>query len=803
MRKFHFTIDPTPRNKKPKKYEYGKLRNKVVIPTGWTVDNIVTYTSPPYSYSFAPAIYSGSTSNKNWVLQDNLMLDFDGGITPDEVYNKFAVFGIVPSGYYETFSSTKENIRFRVFLLLDEPITNRDLAKTIRKGLVDAFSTADKRCKDGARIFLGGIRTHLSTATTIPIHKLIEFISINEISKDKGKTRKIGQKPLLLYSHYSNNVNSSKQCFSSLVDPAKRSYLEKVRNNVFDFEECRKKVKILDDFLNGVWLDYHKIFGLATNMYWVQGGLKLMKETMEHYNKIGATEYTENNFSALTYARHYDYLPEWLSNFSNHPEDHKYTNLISAGKNIRGLVEVITPANKIPLQQAQERLEISFKEVMAAKDKNIYLVITSTGLGKTKLLTTVTGATICELTHDMVDEFKGRMMVDYVATPRMPKFENKDLNRKITSSHQMGLFNDVIKLLKSVAFFSSEEKYLKSDRKKAQQYLEEITKARNSDKTVITTHERAILSDFRHNTLIFDEDPLQSLIDNKTLEISDLMSLEHRAGNIDHFSDIIDALRIAEPGVIYDNDLPKIDMDSLDDLVSSCQTETNVLQFFKSHFYVKDALNPNVIHYTTMRKLPEDKKVIVLSATAQVEIYLKLYGDRVKVIEIEQVENMGEVIQDCSRSYSRSSLAGYDLDKLNVEIGDDPTITFMKYASKFNTEPMPIHFHNCLGYDFLKGRNINVLGTPHINPIVYQLYAKAMGLSLEGRDLQMGDQQVTWKGIRFPFNACNDPELRDIQLSLIEAELVQAVGRARTIRTDAKVMVYSNFPLTITDRFVA
>ena len=47
----------------------------------------------------------------------------------------------------------------------------------------------------------------------------------------------------------------------------------------------------------------------------------------------------------------------------------------------------------------------------------------------------------------------------------------------------------------------------------------------------------------------------------------------------------------------------------------------------------------------------------------------------------------------------------------------------------------------------------------------------------------------------------NNHDLRNIQLPLIDGELTQAIGRARTIRTEAKVRVFSNFPLEITDIF--
>ena len=62
-------------------------------------------------------------------------------------------------------------------------------------------------------------------------------------------------------------------------------------------------------------------------------------------------------------------------------------------------------------------------------------------------------------------------------------------------------------------------------------------------------------------------------------------------------------------------------------------------------------------------------------------------------------------------------------------------------------------------------------------------------------------QTIQWKGMQFKFQTFNNPDLRNIHLHLIDRELTQAIGRARTIRTEAKVRVFSNFPLEITDIF--
>ena len=113
-----------------------------------------------------------------------------------------------------------------------------------------------------------------------------------------------------------------------------------------------------------------------------------------------------------------------------------------------------------------------------------------------------------------------------------------------------------------------------------------------------------------------------------------------------------------------------------------------------------------------------------------------------------------------------------------------------------------IHYWNCEGYDFLKGKDIVVLGTPHLNNVVYNMYAKVIGIDLNNIDLEMQYQKIDWNGFRFMFMAYNDRDMREIQLSLIESELVQAIGRARALRTDARVEVYSNLPLLVSDKFV-
>ncbi len=138
---------------------------------------------------------------------------------------------------------------------------------------------------------------------------------------------------------------------------------------------------------------------------------------------------------------------------------------------------------------------------------------------------------------------------------------------------------------------------------------------------------------------------------------------------------------------------------------------------------------------------------------------------------------------------------------LAEKVGNTPVITFKRFSSSFHNPVKGMYFGNCSGYDELKGKDLAVVGTPHRNNVLYHLIAA----EISGKticNLIMNYQMVEHNGFRFKFNCFDDPLLRNIQLSLIESDLLQAVGRTRTLRTHATVLVFSNFPLRISTKFI-
>jgi hypothetical protein len=134
-------------------------------------------------------------------------------------------------------------------------------------------------------------------------------------------------------------------------------------------------------------------------------------------------------------------------------------------------------------------------------------------------------------------------------------------------------------------------------------------------------------------------------------------------------------------------------------------------------------------------------------------------------------------------------------------VGNTPVITFNSFGQHFKNPVKEMYFGNCSGYDSMKGKDIAVVGTPHRNNIQYFLTAKILGIEFKTTDTTMSYQKIEFNGFRFKFNCFDNEELRNIQLSLIESDIIQAVGRARTLRTSAHVDLYSCFPLRISDEF--
>lgn len=221
------------------------------------------------------------------------------------------------------------------------------------------------------------------------------------------------------------------------------------------------------------------------------------------------------------------------------------------------------------------------------------------------------------------------------------------------------------------------------------------------------------------------------------------------------------------------------------------------MNFFNGGTYVVDEYDNNIIHFSRTQYMSEDKKVIILSATANEWIYRQLYGDRVKFHDLGNVQIVGKLLQDTKYTYSRQNLCKDIVMKHVLEnVEDRLVITFADFVGKFKNAQRDIYYGKCTGTNKLEGEKLAVVGTPHIQMSTYLLLANKLGLDLLPVDYRMSNQRIVHNNLEFKFFTFENQFLRNIQFFYIESELRQAVGRARLVRQkDSDVLLFSNFPL--------
>ncbi len=784
---YNVTIAPIRLKGRPSTKEVATIRNNM-SPTGLTYNQLIQHSAPPNSYTIAPALHTGCTiNNSSWVSQQVYYLDFDGTISINKVIERFNSFGITPNFYYTTFRHTDDSPRFRVGLLTDHELKDFDTAKRIREGLKRVFPESDPTCFDAARIFFGGTKTFPITEKPIPYYKLCLMIGIVTMEEDHGKSRFVPGRVSLL--DYNKDTRFETDEYHAYL-----TYLRRLKNNKVDFEKLAERVRIFKDFLDGVWLFHDQLFGIATSLHWLKGGKKLFKDTMNKYNELGLTNYDKYKFRIIDYVSIMEYFPMGIEKFSPHPEDFDYPNLLTGIKLPIGKIERIKQREQISLEFAQEIFEEKFRQALEANDNKIYIFKLPTGFGKTTHLTKLEGHVLAFPTHDLKDEVYHKMQVKSVATPVVPRFSDNAINSKIDNYYLMGLNEAVQKIIKSVAA-KTESRTNVQDAALAQKYLRDIKNTWDDNTTLLTTHQRLLLGGTNNSTVIFDEDPIKDLLSVDTTNMEDIILLNAYLPKGIDINELIRNLKNSEPGVVYSMPLVSVDRNTLSETISKHPTKSNVVKFLGSVAFVRDKRNPMKISYVVRREFSPDKKYLIMSATAQVHLYERLYPGRIDVIDLTNTELKGNIYQHTDYSYSRTSLTEDLIYDIHDQVGNIPIITFKKNKADFFQHDLNMHFHNVLGYDLLNGSDIAVVGTPHYNNVVYALIAFAVGLD-PNLEKEMKVRLIEYGDFRFCFMTYKSKEMQQIQLGLIESELIQAMGRARPLRNDCVVELYSNLPLS-------
>ncbi len=285
--------------------------------------------------------------------------------------------------------------------------------------------------------------------------------------------------------------------------------------------------------------------------------------------------------------------------------------------------------------------------------------------------------------------------------------------------------------------------------------------------------------------------------------------LEEIAGkDINGYSDTAAMVLRTEEGIYkkmrtagYRMPLTKEELDGLE----CFQTDDNVNDLIHAGAFVRmrdEDSGEEVIRYFCPLHMPE-MKYIVLSATFDHEIYRKYFTGQMEVYAYpeKKAAYRGRIEQYTYHSLGRKDLSEKEqVFSIAEETAGSPgldIITFKKFEEDRgrNFNSAGIHFGNSTGLNGLEGCDLAVIGTPYRVEEYYKLIACYLGTDVnrEG-DKRPSLRRAEYKGNSFLITTYKDPLLREVQLYSIESELEQCVGRARLLRQDCSVYVFSCFP---------
>lgn len=612
-------------------------------------------------------------------------------------------------------------------------------------------------------------------------------------------------------------------------------------------DTLKGKCRYYREVMNGdLWLEHNSLFYFMTNLLQAEGGTAKVKELVdvviketgnqEYHEKLNYIEYTVNQANKKgiypTPCSHLGcpYYGECQSESNMmdfaHPKRNQAAK-VKHGVKVREIEEVREDLTSVFNHFFNE--EKSFIDTINAwdnelqgttREQDIWFCKAPTGIGKTETFINVVkdyidkGVLYCAPTHALLKDVRRRLLdagfvedEDFMTYPELPSFKEREYIEKL---YNAGAYSTAVQELKALG----------ENNQQIKDYVAKKTKVEKFGKLVLTTHSRAIVSPMRINPkyVVFDEDViLSTLVQFKTIKMSDLYYVATEIartqikdnkmllGLFNTVNESVEGTVLETPRTILFNksELAK----SIAKLIKNKnEYNSNVLDFYNSYCYTRI---DDTVYYVVKRDfgmLPQSCSILCLSATLDREISRTMFPS-CKWLDLGYVKNQGQLFQVPAKSMSKGC---FWRDKKGCEIytkrlckkylGEDYNIiTFPEFLHEEKDEiEMKINLRNCSGMDNLQDKDLAVVGTPHVPPVVYHLFAFLLGYNTNvGRtdDRECQYNIVSRNGFTFYFNTYFDNAyLQNIQFYLIDSALMQCVGRARLINNERRrVLVLSNY----------
>ena len=753
-------------------------------------------------------VYEGNRrKSPNFIAQTLFALDFDETLKLSEIDSICGDYGLSYNMGYPTYSHTDTNPRYRIIFICDGEVRHPKMATDLNKAFSIIFkSMSDAACKDLARIWLGtdkkvfrgDLESTFNPETIFTIANELKYaragnkerkgFNINLIEKtgDNGNT--------ILYRYSNNDIplicdETDKQ--PKLIDNWKLD----------DLLRCKLFKTFYDGGgtpLLGCKLIDTELMCMASNLMRLDGGEKLYKACLRKNRN-----YSDEKFSKISYLRNQRHYNTYLiGKYSPYEEDQlnqfqTFPELLRK----KGRVEV-DPTNQpriYTLDEAEQEMKRWVDVANADTGNTVYVFKAAPGLGKSQHFINKKGIVIGFPNNNLKNEqYAWSKLSDdeKLVTPEALTKFSKPVQAFLNALYNKGLNENAFFRIKDLANGKSlfEDGHVDyEDMNFAIEYLKQnkAIKDASTDKTVFTTHTRLLHQSFNHDTYVFDENAFNTIFERHKTSVAELTSIKMHLTLGGYATDeLSEVLMVKDSGM---HPTPKFTeyVDIVKEIIRADRFDTNVLKFFQSSRFMFDG---EFIHYEVnhLSKLPTDKKMIFLDATASRTLNEKIFGKRLIFVDISNVEFRGNLIQDTSKSCSKKGLDNYH-DKVSAKVGSMPVITHTDYKKYFTNPVDTLHFGSLTGSNSLSGKDFCVVGTMTYHPTYYQFLADR--LDIPCNNYTMKNLKVSYDGRCFWFTTFENPELQRLHLEQVEGELVQGVHRGRLIRTDSTVKLYSNFPL--------
>lgn len=810
MKEYQVSFDKKRYSEKPIGNEIGKINNRLYA-KNISYDKLA-YEVGECGCTFSPAIYNGKRRKENFIRQQLIALDFDNGVTFSEIKERAVHYRLPILFAYKTFSHTNEHEKFRVVFVLSDMICDAFTAETILAIFMKIFGECDKACKDSSRMFFGGKGLLELSGEAIEISgqdMLIAFVTyMNDRYGESHYTREIKKFYHSLGVKYNGILpvlDDGQFVYEEVNSPAPSCTVKnKSRRNVtrdFNWKILYNRCRLYRDFVDGTdYYYYPELFHIATNLINIEKGKKEFLRILNAPENEYCTSYHNRNWNViLNILIAMNYQPQGCNNCPYASECLHAKNMILTAKPGHSTILQTMKKKYVSIEEAEIDLKKKFLQAVSSEHHGVHIVRAQTGIGKTNLyldyLCQNTGKTflIAAPTHKLKMEVyykaisKGIKNIAY--TPEMPEFSS-EIQEKIKHIYVIGAGKYALKVMNELCeqIPSKHPDYIA-----LRNYLEALGMVKDFKGHIITTHDRLLLQKKNSNLLdgrevIIDEDIMRTMLSTHSVDNMDILW----AIKSNCFSyQVVKKLKniLATDGYRRYDYHENEEIELTEELISALENvDGNILDLAESCYIYNDGKTTIFLK----RKWLPCEKVIVMSATANAEIYRMLMHYPVYDYPCKMAAYKGELKLYPKYTFSRHALLEQKgiMEYLKDRIGDDVVITFKAFEDLFHTK---YHYGAIEGLNCMEGKNISVVGLPNVDELVYKLYGMAAGVNVD--NCNMRSMRVEYNGYDFSINSFDNEKLQMIQLWMLESLLEQAVGRARLLRYDCTVEVFARFPI--------